>query len=83
MTQRISQDPDPCIPGQKVRFCVDLDGASVPIVVTGAWDPQGQQMHHTVTSPEDRCWDEVVPADAEGGHLNCDDGTEEFGVLVA
>lgn len=80
MTQRITQSPDPCVPGDKVTFCYDIDGASLPVTLDGKWDPGGQPFQHTVTSATDRCWDETVPGDAEGGDI--EDGTGQSGTFA-
>lgn len=66
--QRISQSPDPAKPGDTVRFCYDIDGASLPVTLAGQWD-NGGAFQHTVTKDSDRCWDEVAPANATGGQV--------------
>lgn len=77
-----SQSPDPCIRGQKVTFCLDIEGLSLPITASGAWDASGgAEIGHTITSSSDRCWDEDVPSDATGGYITAP-GLSEFAVSV-
>jgi hypothetical protein len=84
MTQHITQDPDPCVPGDKVKFCFSLDGVQLPTTLNGTWDPGGQKFSHTVTSASDNCWEETVPADAEGGDIEDAGGwSETFAISVA
>lgn len=73
MTQRITQSPDPVRPGGTVRFCYNIDGATLPVTLTGQWD-DGPTFHHTVTKESDRCWDEQVPDNATGGQVVDDSG---------
>lgn len=80
--QRVSQSPSPCTAGEKVTFCIDIDGLSLPAEYEGNWDDGGQtEIRHTVTSAEDRCWDENVPNDASTGSINGPD-TLEYAVAV-
>lgn len=82
MTQRMTQDPDPAVPGEKVIFCYDIDGVSLPVDLKGEWSPGGQPIEHTVTKLEDRCFEIVVPDDAEGGVISSPD-SDDFPVAVA
>jgi hypothetical protein len=84
MTGHITQDPDPVKPGQKVTFTFNIDGISLPVTLTGTWDPGGQAFEHTVTGSGDNSWTETVPADAEGGDIEDSSGqTGAFAIMVA
>jgi len=81
---KVTQDPDPCKPGTKVRFTFNTDGVDLPVTLTGTWDPGGQTFSHTVSGPSDNSWEEDVPADAEGGIVADDSGqTTDFAIMVA
>jgi hypothetical protein len=83
VTSHITQDPDPCKPGDKVRFTFNIDGVSLPVTLSGTWDPGGQTFAHTVNSASDNSWEEDVPADAEGGTVADDSGqTADFAIQV-
>ena len=83
MTGHITQDPDPVKPGQKVKFTFNIDGVSLPVTLSGSWDPGGQSFEHTVTGVGDNSWSEDVPADAEGGTIEDDSGqTSSFAIMV-
>lgn len=84
LPQRMTQNPDPCVPGGSVEFCYDIDGATLPVTLDGTWDPSGRTFSHTVTGASDRCWTESVPDDAEGGTI--EDATAQsktFGIFVS
>lgn len=83
MTQRITQDPDPCSPGDTVKFCYDIDGATLPVKLMETFDGH-EGVSRSVTGEEDRCWTTTVPKDATGGQIT--DGTgqsEDFEINVS
>lgn len=80
----ITQEPDPAAAGSKVKFCISLDGVSLPVTLNGSWDPGGQTFSHTVTSDSDRCFTVEAPSDAEGGIITDDSGqVEDFAIFVS
>lgn len=83
MTDHITQDPDPAVPGKKVKFTFNLDGVSLPVTLSGTWDPGGQTFQRTVSSASDNSWEEDVPSDAEGGTVEDDSGqTSDHAIMV-
>lgn len=80
MTQT-SQKPDPATPGDDVTFTVDVTGLTLPITITGTWDPNGS-FTHTITDKASATWTETVPDDAQGGIIE-GNGIKDFAIVVA
>lgn len=85
MTQRITQHPDPVKPGERVTFCLDIEGLTLPVTLSGTWHPTGSgTFTHTVTSANDRCWDEGCPDNGQGGIIVDDSGNNpDFAIAVS
>lgn len=83
MTQRITQDPDPCAVSKPLTLCYNIAGASLPVTLTVTWDPGGQSVKHTVTNEASACFVVTVPWNATGGTI--EDSTaqsDDFAIQV-